>query len=325
MNYSARQMIGTIIDSVKVSQEIPLYMVTLREQQGKRSLHILVKFDEAEAIAAALNNRTAGELSWMYDLLSLVIKGLSARVSMIVVSDCNRLKDKASLSFNAQILVVDGVKKFTIVCHAPDAIAIAILTQSPIFVEESVMDMSCSDTLTRARVDELSWLEAENVFELKSEEVPSPTEMNRMLLTDEVDMIGQEVELVVSEVRHDMLFSMLILTDKQQKWYLPILIGWTSANIIDDLIHNITLVNSHQLLCKIVEGCRSVVSMAFISDFKENVLRAQLILGSGDRRFGVECRLADAIIMALITSAPIYARKSLLDTKGIPRGEAHKG
>ena len=34
-------MIGTIIDSVKVSTETFLYMVTLREQQGKRSLHIL--------------------------------------------------------------------------------------------------------------------------------------------------------------------------------------------------------------------------------------------------------------------------------------------
>ncbi|MDD4877034.1 MAG: DUF151 domain-containing protein [Dehalococcoidales bacterium] len=319
-------MIETVIDSVKVSREISLYMVTLREKQGKRSLHIFVKFDEAKAIASALNNVTAGELGWMYDLLNLVIKGLSAKVSMIIVSECNRLKDKASLSFNAQILIVNGVKKFTIVCHAPDAIAIAILTQAPIFVEESVMDMSCSDNLTQARVNDLSWVVAENVFELKSEEMPSPTEMNRMLLSDEVDIIDQEVELVVSEVRHGILSSpgMLILTDKQQKWYLPILIGWTSANIIDDLIHNITLLNSHQLLCKIVEGCRSVVSMAFISDFRENVLRAQLIFGSGDRRFGVECRLADAIITALTASAPIYARESLLDNKGILRGEAHK-
>jgi len=319
-------MIRTIIDSVKVSQEIFLYMVTLREQQGRRSLHMFVESDEAKAIAAAMENKVTGELSKIYDLLHLVIKGISAKVSMIVISDCTHLKDKASLFFIARIFVIDGVKKFTTVCNATDAIAIAILTQAPIFVEDSVMDMSNSDSLTQARVGELSWLELENLFEFKPEELPSPTEMNRMLLSEETNMIGEGVELVVDEVRHAILDiqHVVILIDKQQEWYLPIWMGKTAAYAIDNLIHNISQPDSHQLLCKIVEGCSSVVSMAFISDLKKNVYRAQLIFGSGDKHFGVECRPSDAIITALIANAPIYARKSLLNTEGIPHSEAHK-
>jgi bifunctional DNase/RNase len=319
-------MIRTIIDSVKVSQEIFLYMVTLREQQGKRSLHMFVESDEAKAIAAAMGNKVIGELSKIHDLLHLVIKGLSAKVSMIVVSDCKHLKDKASLFFTAKIFVIDGVKEFTTVCNATDAIAIAILTQAPIFVEESVMDMSNSDSLTQARVDELSWLGVEDLFELKSGELPSSTDTNRMLLSVEDDVIGQEVELVVSEVLHSMLDyqNVVILTDKQQKWNLPIWVGQIPSYAIDNLIHNISLPDSHQLLREIVEGCQSVVSMAFISDLRKNVWRAQLIFGRRDGCFGVECRPSDAIITALTASAPIYARKSLLNTEGIPRGEAHK-
>jgi len=308
-------MIGTIIDGVKVSLELGLYAVTLREQQGKQSLHLFVESDEAKAIAAALDDRVVPELR-VYDLLSLVIKGLSARVSMIVISDFNRLKDKASLSFNADILVVNAVKKFRIAAHAPDAIAVAILTQTPIFVEESVMHASYSDALTQARINELSWLEVRDAFEFESKELHSSEELSRRLLAEEVNMTGEEVELVVHQIRHGMLDyqHVVILTDKQQNLYLPIWMGTTSAYTVENLIRNIAIANSYQLLCKIVEGCSSVVSMAFI-DLRENVYTAQLGFRSGGRRFGVECRPSDAIITALIANAPIYARKSLLHTE----------
>jgi bifunctional DNase/RNase len=304
-------MIGTIIDSVRVSSELGLYVVTLREQQGKRSLHLFVESDEAKAIAAALDGRVIPELG-VYDLLSLVIRGLSARVSMIVVSDCNRLKDKPSLHFNAKIHVVDCVKKFAIVSHATDAIAIAILTQTPVFVEESVMHASYSDALTQARINELSWLEVKDVFEFDSKELRSPEELSRRLLTEGVNMTGEELELVLDEIRHGILDyqHVVILTDKQQNRYVPIWMGTTPAYTIENLIRNIALANPYQLLCKIVEGCSSAVSMAFI-DLKKDEYTAQLIFRSGDRRFGVDCRSSDAIIMALVANAPIYARKSL--------------
>jgi bifunctional DNase/RNase len=156
-------MIETIVDSVKVSLELGLYVVTLCERQGKRSLHIFVESHEAKAIAAALDKRAVFELR-TYSLLSLVVKGLSARISMVVISDYNRLEDKASLSFDARILVVDGAKEFKIVSHAPDAIGIAILAEAPILVEESVMQAVNSDALTQARINELSWLEVRDAF-----------------------------------------------------------------------------------------------------------------------------------------------------------------
>lgn len=307
-------MIATIIDSVKVSPELGLYVVTLREQQGKQSLHVFVESDEAKAMAAALDNKAVPELR-TYDLLSLVIKGLSVKVNMVVVSDCHRLEDKASLSFNAKILVVNAIRQFTIGAHAPDAIAIAIFTETPIFVEESVMDISNSDALTQARINELSWLEVKDLFESESKELPSPKELNRMLLSEEVNMTGENVELVVNEVRPATLLmplGVVILIDKQQKWHLPIWIGKTAAHTIDNLVHNIAPSNSHQILCKVVEGCSSLVSMAFIN-LRNEVFRAQLVFGGGDRHFGVECSASDAVITALIANAPIYAKTSLLD------------
>lgn len=308
-------MIGTIIDSVRISSELGLYVVTLHEHQGKQSLYLFVESDEAQAIAAALDGKVVPEVG-VYDLLNLVIKGLSARVSMIVVSDCSRLKGKASLSFNADILVVNAVREFRIAAHAPDAIAIAILTQTPIFVEESVMHAVHSDALTQARINELSWLEVRDAFEFESKESRSSEELNRRLPAEVVNMTGEEVELILHEIRHMMLDyqHVVILTDKQQNRYLPIWMGTTPAYMIENLVRNITVANPHQLLCKIVEGCSSAVSMAFI-DQRGDEYTAQLIFRSGDRRFGVECRSSDAIITALIANAPIYARKSLLHTE----------
>jgi bifunctional DNase/RNase len=306
-------MIGTIIDSVRVSTELGLFVVTLREQQGKRSLHIFVESDEAKAIAAALDNRVVPELG-IYDLLRLVIEGLSARVGMIVVSDCNRVKDRASLDFDAKILVVDDVKKFTIVSHAQDAIVIAILTRTPIFVEESVMDISCFDELTQARINELSWLEVKNSFEFESKELPSPKQLNRMLSSQETVLTGTEVKLDVSSVGSLLLHyqNFVLLSDQQRNCNLAILMGYSEANTIAELVQNTTPLEPHHLLYKIIEGCSSRVNMVVIHKLRESGVRAKLIYESGDRRFGVECRPSDAIAVALVAKAPIYASESAI-------------
>jgi len=132
---------------------------------------------------------------------------------------------------------------------------------------------------------------------------------------------------VVDEGRHGIVDyqNVVILTDKQQNWYLPIWTDKTQAYTIENLIHNTALSDPYYLLCEIIERFSLMVSVAVISDIsKSNLFRAQLIFESGGRRFGVECRPSDAIITALIAKAPIFARESVLNTAGIPRGEAHK-
>ena len=108
-------------------------IILLRDAEGQKVLPIWVGIYEANAIALQIENVSTPR-PMTHDLLKNVINDLKASVKKIVVSD---LKDN---TFYALIYIDVSGEIVAIDARPSDAIALALRTRAPIFVEESVID-----------------------------------------------------------------------------------------------------------------------------------------------------------------------------------------
>ena len=132
-------------------------IVILRDKDGQKVLPIWVGIFEANAIALQIEN-IATPRPMTHDLLRNVIHDLKAEVNKIVVCD---LQEN---TFYALIyLAIDGREMIAIDARPSDAIALALRTRAPIFVEETVIDHAKTVDFTseKADADRLhKWLES---------------------------------------------------------------------------------------------------------------------------------------------------------------------
>jgi len=133
-------------------------IVILRDKDGQKVLPIWVGIFEANAIALQIEN-IATPRPMTHDLLRNVIHDLKAEVKKIVVCD---LQEN---TFYALIyLSIDGRGETVAIDARPsDAIALALRTRAPIFVEEAVIDhaKTVDFTTEKADADRLhKWLES---------------------------------------------------------------------------------------------------------------------------------------------------------------------
>ncbi|MCX8126771.1 MAG: bifunctional nuclease family protein [Dehalococcoidia bacterium] len=126
-------MIEVTIDSIRMSMISSQRVVILREKNAGRYLPIWIGPSEADAIAVRLQNMSVPR-PLTHDLLSTVISSLGATVAFIVV---NELKDD---TFYAKIVLNVNGGQLEIDSRPSDAIALAVRTKAPLFVEESVLD-----------------------------------------------------------------------------------------------------------------------------------------------------------------------------------------
>jgi bifunctional DNase/RNase len=123
---------GLMIDPVS---NMPI--IVLKNATGESVLPIWVGIFEANAIAMQLET-VVSPRPMTHDLLKSVIDGLSASVQRIVITD---LKDN---TFFAEIELVRDGESLSIDARPSDAMALALRTDSPIFVEQDVLDKSSS-------------------------------------------------------------------------------------------------------------------------------------------------------------------------------------
>ena len=130
-------------------------IVILRDKEGQKVLPIWVGIFEANAIALQIEN-IATPRPMTHDLLRNVIQDLKASVQKIVVCDLqdNTFYALIYLALNGDTLAIDA--------RPSDAIALALRTKAPIFVEETVIDnaKTIDPTSDKADAERLhKWLE----------------------------------------------------------------------------------------------------------------------------------------------------------------------
>jgi hypothetical protein len=119
---------GLMVDPIS---NMPI--VILRDKEGSRTLPIWVGMFEANAIALQIENISTPR-PMTHDLLRNVIQDLKGTVEKIVVCD---LQDG---TFYAMIYLRVHGELVAIDSRPSDAIALALRTRAPIFVEEAVID-----------------------------------------------------------------------------------------------------------------------------------------------------------------------------------------
>ena len=121
---------GLMLDPVSNSP-----IVVLRDVEDKFFLPIWVGIFEANAIALRLEN-VATPRPMTHDLLRDMISQLDARVTRVVIND---LRDS---TFFAQIRLTTPERTLEVDARPSDAIALALRTEAPIFVAQSVLDQA---------------------------------------------------------------------------------------------------------------------------------------------------------------------------------------
>jgi bifunctional DNase/RNase len=140
-------------------------------------LPIWIGRPEAGAIAMQLAGQVF-ERPLTHDLLRIVIEGLEARVSRIVITDLR------GTTFFAKIFLARGDEIVAIDARPSDSIALALRAQAPIFVEQELFDANSRQIDTDPGIED-------SEDEDDDEETRSPSDEVQRLL-DEIDPEDRE-------------------------------------------------------------------------------------------------------------------------------------
>mgnify|MGYP000182774834 CR=1 FL=1 len=117
-----------------------MYVLLLKEINGTNTLPIWIGKPEADSITLALSNIVTPR-PLTHDLIKNVITGLKTKVTKVVVTEI------INNTYYAMIYVDNGGVEISIDSRPSDAIAVAIRMNSPIFVDEKVIEYRNNDEL----------------------------------------------------------------------------------------------------------------------------------------------------------------------------------
>ncbi len=162
------------VDRVTLDTASNRFVVILKDEQNRRWLPIVVGSTEAQAIALQLE-RIKPPRPLTHDLMKNLLDSIEVRVSRVVVNDLreNTYYALIGLKVNGSHTEIDA--------RPSDAIALALRTDSPIFVEEEVMRKA-------------------SVSDKDTDVMESPEELAPM---DKLERLNMELEKAVSEERYE--------------------------------------------------------------------------------------------------------------------------
>ena len=108
-------------------------IMLLKEEEGEKILPIWIGYPEASAIALAKSfEKNEIERPLTHDLLKMIVDALDAKLIKVVIDELDGTTYKAKLFLQA------GNADCYIDSRPSDAIALALRTGSPIFIEEAI-------------------------------------------------------------------------------------------------------------------------------------------------------------------------------------------
>ncbi|MDP9380327.1 MAG: bifunctional nuclease family protein [Chloroflexota bacterium] len=128
-------MVEAVIEAIRVNVINDNHVVVLKEVDGPRVVPIWITNEVANSIALVLQGADVPR-PLTHDLLRSVIYEMGGTVSRVVVND---LKDSI---FHALIEIDLNGRRIQIDSRSSDAIALAVRTNSPIYVEDHVIDQA---------------------------------------------------------------------------------------------------------------------------------------------------------------------------------------
>ena len=121
------------VRGVAVDERSQSPVVILEEENGARRLPIWIGFPEASSIASELQSISAQRPN-THDLVKRLIDGLDGQVARVVVTDL-----EGGVYYARIVLEQDG-RRFDVDARPSDAIAIALRSRAPVFVDERLFE-----------------------------------------------------------------------------------------------------------------------------------------------------------------------------------------
>ena len=106
----------------------------------------------------------------------------------------------------------------------------------------------------------------------------------------------------------------MLLSDLEQRYTLPIWIGPFEANAIALKLSNTSLHRpmTHDLIGNIMETFDAEILKIEVTDLKDNTYYAMIHILADGKELTIDSRPSDAVAVALAVSAPIFVREKVL-------------
>jgi bifunctional DNase/RNase len=113
----------------------------------------------------------------------------------------------------------------------------------------------------------------------------------------------------------------VILTDSEEKHFLPIWIGFPEADAILLSLEKIPVPRplTHDLLKTLIETFKLKLERVVVADLQNEVFYAHLVFSGGkdQPRIEIDCRPSDAIALALRLEAPLFVSEAVMSKASI--------
>ncbi len=127
-----------------------------------------------------------------------------------------------------------------------------------------------------------------------------------------MDLVGVRIEYPTNQ-------PIVLLRESRGKRYLAIWIGAMEATAIAYALEGVTTPRpfTHDLLRITTELLGGQVARVTVTELRDSVYYADLVLTQNDQELHVSSRPSDAIALAARTGAPLFATTDVLDNAGI--------
>lgn len=126
-------MVRMELARIIINEQSQSQVIFLREVEGSRMFPIVIGIFEAAAIDQKIRN-VEQPRPMTHDLMANILNGLEVDLDRVVVTDLR------NSTFLAKLVITQDGEKIDIDARPSDSIALAITTESPIFVEETVLE-----------------------------------------------------------------------------------------------------------------------------------------------------------------------------------------
>jgi uncharacterized protein len=133
------------------------------------------------------------------------------------------------------------------------------------------------------------------------------------------------IEVVIDSIRVSLMSQhrIVVLKDMNSERYLPIWIGPFEADAITVELQEVAQARplTHDLLKSVIREMGGRVVHVLISDLRQDVYYARIVVELNGKQLEVDSRSSDAIALAVRVKAPIYVADSVMSRAAIEPDE----
>jgi hypothetical protein len=137
------------------------------------------------------------------------------------------------------------------------------------------------------------------------------------------------VEVTIDSIRVSLMSQnrVVILKDVDSNRYLPIWIGSCEADAITITLQEVEVARplTHDLLKNVLSELGATVEHILVSDLRNEVFYARIVLEAGGKPLEIDSRPSDALALAVRLHVPIYIEDAVMTKAAVQPEEEMEG